>query len=115
MSKVSEHINKTLDIAEEYYAIFGKPIPPGKMYCCFHDNKNTPAAKRYGNVIHCFSCGKSYTVYDLLSRFNPSRIEEIKSSVLLEDVNISKPQTLLRRITIDRNKSIEEILKQILS
>lgn len=114
MGKIIEYINSNLDIGEEYYGIFGKKIPTGKMYCPFHDNTNTPAAKRYGNVIHCFSCGRSYSVYDLLKRFNPKRIEEVKTSCILPDVVTTKfVGKKFPIINVDRSKTIPEILKDI--
>lgn len=113
--KVIKYINDHYDLDEEYYLVFGKHIPNSKFFCPFHENVNTPSAKRYGNVIHCFgACGKSFGVYDFLKRFNPQRIIDIKSSTFIQsDLTASA----LRRFVIkhiNRNKSIDEILTDIL-
>lgn len=114
MNKVINYINTNLSIDDEYYDIFGKQIPQGKMFCPFHDNINTPAAKRYGNVIHCFSCNKTYSVYDLLRKYHPERITEIKSSLIIDDVeDYSKKSDYLVK-QIDRSKSIDVIIRSIL-
>lgn len=86
MNKLANYVNNTLDIRAEYERIFQKKIPSGKMFCPFHNNVNTPAAKCYGNVIHCFVCDKSYTVYDLLSMYDSSYLKTINETVILADV-----------------------------
>lgn len=77
-------INNSLNFCEEYFNIFNKPLPLGKCFCVFHDNTHTPAAKVYGNVMHCFVCNRSYTVYDLLKKYNPLRLEEVKSQCVFD-------------------------------
>lgn len=115
MSKLISYINENYDIGDEYYQIFGKSLPSGKFFCPFHDNKNTPSAKRYGNVIHCFgACGRSFSVYDLLKRFNPNRIEEIKSSTLISVSPQSQKSNFMQIKHIDRDKSIDDIIRDIL-
>lgn len=111
-----EYINQNLSIDEEYYEVFAKQLPNGKMFCPFHDNHNTPAAKKYGNGIKCFGqCNRYFSVYDFIKRFNPNKINEVKQSVLL-------PRTLeesskIKRIpvisSIDRNLPIQQIVQQI--
>ena len=112
MVKIIDYINNNLDIDQEYQRIFGRKIPTGKMYCLWHDNTNTPAAKRYGNVIHCFSCGRNYTVYDLLKKFDPKRIEEIKGTIILNDRRIIREH--VTRLEIDRTKSIDDVVSLII-
>jgi len=115
MNKVRNYIDTNFDIQEEYFAIFNKSVPIGKMFCPFHVNNNTPAAKRYDNHIHCFSCNRSYGVYDLLNKYNPNRIKEISSSQIFDSLkpvlNSEKPV----RVNIDRTKSIKEVLDLIKS
>lgn len=71
------YINETLSFTDEWEGIFGHPPNIGNVFCPFHVNKDTPAAKVYGNKLHCFSCQRNYSVYDLLKRFAPERIKEI--------------------------------------
>jgi len=114
MGKIIDYINNNLDIGVEYQAIFGREIPNGKFSCPFHTNVNTPSAKRYGNGIRCFGhCQRWYSVYDLLKRFNPERINEVASSILIEE----QKQTLNSKFTpivVDRTQSLKQILDSII-
>jgi len=115
MGKIHEYLNETLDIRKEYKEIFGHDPAFGKIFCPFHINKNSPAAKIYGNVIRCFSCNKSFTVYDLLYKYNPKKIELIKETVLMDVeavVKGKKPNTL-RRNNLDMSQGIESVIQQI--
>lgn len=76
-----EYVNN-LSIWEEYRNTFGRSLPAGKLFCPFHTNVNTPAAKVYGNHIKCFSCNRNYTVFDLLRTFNPSRLDSLSKSIV---------------------------------
>ena len=115
MGKLIEHINNNLDIREEWEFIFGTVMPESKFFCPFHDNHNTPSAKRYGNGIKCFGkCQRFYTVYDFLKRFNPQRIEEIKSTVVASSINESGHHRI-KLVPIDRKGSISSAIKTILS
>ena len=115
MNKLVNYVNSNFDIREVYYEIFGKHIPSGKMFCPNpnHNNVNTPAAKCYGNIIHCFSCNKAYTVYDLFKWYKPEKLNEIKSTVILDSQSNSK-NTKYPKIKIDRSKSIDFNLSLIL-
>lgn len=85
--RVIKYINDNLSLDEEWYRVFGTTIPEGKIFCPFHQNVNTPSAKRYGNGIKCFGyCQHYYTLYEFLKKFNPDRIEEIKKTVILPEV-----------------------------
>lgn len=116
MGRLIDYINSNLDIDSEYYTIFRKHIPQGKMFCPFHSNTNTPAAKRYGNVIHCFGvCNKSYSVYDLLSKFNPDRINEIKSTIIIPLESSTKVHSSYPLLSLDRTLPIDVLVSQIIS
>jgi hypothetical protein len=81
MNKALKHwINNNVSFPEEWEIVFGRPPRPGNEYCPFHPNTGTPAGKVYGNIFKCFSCGRSYTVYDLLTKFNPDRIKTLAAS-----------------------------------
>ena len=88
-------------------------LPLGKMFCPFHDNRNTPAAKRYGNFIKCFSCGRTYGVYDLLKEFNPSRLAQVRMNVSLDEIDVHTRKCKYKKFKIhevDRNRSMLAIL-----
>lgn len=71
-----------LSFADEYANIFGSKPPQGKMFCCFHTNTDTPAAKIYGNSMKCFSCQRTYRTFDLLRVHNPQRLQELASQLM---------------------------------
>ncbi len=114
MGKLVDYINNNCDFRDEYQRIFGKQLGYAKVFCPFHSNHNTPAAKVYGNTLKCFGvCNRVYTVYDLLKKFDPDRINEIKASVVLPEVE----QKEVFKITIkpiDRSKSIKSIIESLL-
>lgn len=116
MGKVSDYINENIDIRVAYEEIFGKKPHTGKIYCVFHDNRNTPAAKIYGNIIRCFSCNRSFTTYDLLKKYNPSKITEIAETVLIDVVKKKHtPRSrIVNRNDLDMSQPIAEVVKQIL-
>lgn len=111
MNKLIYYINNNLDIAEEYANIFGKRIPQSKMFCPFHHNTDTPAAKRYGNIIKCFSCNKAYSVYDLLLKYAPERIKQVKETVIIEEEVIYSKSVKL--INLDRSLPLPTLIKTI--
>lgn len=110
MSKLIDYINN-LPLGSYYSQIFGEELPIGKFFCPFHHNVNTPAAKVYGNVIHCFSCNKNYTTYDLLKRYYPQEISRINKEVILPQ-NPRVVNSNLRLIPIDRT-NIDSIILSI--
>lgn len=84
------------------------------MYCCFHNNVNTPSAKCYGNIIHCFSCNRNYGTYDLLKKYDPKRIDELKQSVVMGQVTTKELKTFKVK-SIDRSGTLEDALRAALS
>lgn len=95
---VIRFINENLVFTEEWENIFGREPNLGNVYCPFHNNKDTPAAKIYGNHLHCFSCQRNFSVYDLLNKFDPERIKEVTRSIIISNT------------TTDMNKRIKPVL-----
>lgn len=118
-SKLIDYINHHCSFSEEYFNIFHKQLPQGKCFCPFHDNTHTPAAKLYRDpsgyeVLHCFAEQRNYGTYALLRKYNPDRIEEIRSTIILPDVETSSAPKSFKIRQIDRTKSIDEIITTIL-
>lgn len=115
MSKLKDYVDNQLDIDQEYYEIFNRRIPLGKMFCPFHSNTDTPAAKKYGNHIQCFgACKKRFTVYDLLKRFNKEKLDLIASSIVLETQEVKYKQ-VNKNFKIDRDLPIKKVIDSILT
>lgn len=116
MGKIIDYINENLSLSEEYKAIFRRDLPNGKFMCPnpMHQHKsNTPSCKAYGNKFKCFGqCNRVFGVYDLLKWYNPKRIDEVVSSVVIEETSYKRsPQ--VRKVMIDRSQSISEALHKI--
>lgn len=115
MGKVKDYINR-MPFDEEYYRIFGRKVSLGHIYCPFHTNTDTPAAKYYtdSNCCYCFVCKKTYGTYDLMRVYEPSRIEELKGSVIMEDADKITKSIGNLFVSIDRNCVISDIVKRII-
>jgi hypothetical protein len=95
------YINTTLSFTEEWELVFGHPPSPGNVFCPFHVNSETPAAKIYENRLHCFACNRNYTVYNLLSKFGPDRLKELASSTLIGSSNRDDKQRSIKPVLND--------------
>lgn len=114
MSKERSFIN-AMSIRAEYERIFHKELSDlGNIYCPFHDNKDTPSAKLYDNVIYCFSCRRIYGTYDLLYAYDKDRINELLSENVIEGVTTSyRRGGNIRKIDVDREKGLYNVLYKI--
>ena len=112
MISLKQHINSTFKVKDLYEAHVGRVPSNGKVFCPFHPNSNTPAAKIYDeyNIMKCFSCNKSYTPYDFLIRFDKEHLTRIKSTVILPEVE----ETHNKKHQIHtNNKTLIQILRCI--
>lgn len=91
-SALSRYINEQLSFKVEYERIFGHSMPSGNVLCCFHANTDTPAARLYGNRLHCYACMRSYSVYDLLWKYDRGRIKELLRSGVIPEVSVFEQQ-----------------------
>ena len=116
MGKLIDYINKNLSLEDEYKMIFGREIPSGKFICPNpgHSHVNhTPSCKAYGNVFKCFGqCNRVFGVYDLLKWYNPKRIDEIKSSIIIEET-VDNSVAEIIKVEVDRSQSLSHILFKI--
>lgn len=116
--KVKEYINKHYSLEQEWIKVYGEPPSRGKVFCPFHSNTETPAAKIYENTIKCFgACKRTYTLYDFLKRLNPERLSELTRATIMpesEPVKL-KSTVIVNRDVLDLEKPIGEIIKDILS
>lgn len=111
MGKIIDYIN-TLPFDKEYERIFRRPMPVGKVFCPFHPNTNTPSGKLYGNILHCFSCNRNYTTYDLLKKYDPDKINQISQTQIIMPVE-RKQDYKTMYIKVDRSNDLYQILTQI--
>lgn len=84
-ARLAEWVNSNLSFRDEYQRIFGKELPYGNAFCPFHHNVDSPAAKLYGNWLKCYGCGRSYSVFDLLQRFDPDSLKRLSMSGVIPE------------------------------
>lgn len=88
----------------------GVKIPRnGKIYCPFHINTNTPAAKVFEdrNSIYCFTERRHFNVFDLLyKRYEEGKITE-------EDILRRIPQNIEFNDTVEKEITIPKISNDI--
>lgn len=117
MGKIIDYINENLDLRDEYYRIFNRHLPNGKFICPNPEHQhtsNTPSCKAYGNGFKCFGqCNRFFGVYDLLKWYDPSRINEVKSTIVVPQSSHKSSAELLSKVSVDRNKSLTDILTDI--
>lgn len=116
MGKLIDYINDNYDFAVEYERYTGKSCPTRKGYCLWHHNVNTPAGAYYkdSNRFRCFVCGRTYGVYDLWQLFDPDRIDEVKSSVILTDTETPNRRRV-KVVRVLRDRPLCDIYRQILT
>lgn len=108
-------INNNLPI-EQYLEELGIDIPPnGKVFCPFHHNVNTPAAKVYlseeagnGGRLYCYSERRSYTPFDVirLLKYSDNEIHAMVPREFWYEVENSKHIEHIKVPVID--KSVRE-------
>lgn len=116
MGKLINWINSNLSLQDEYFRIFHRDLSNGKFLCpnpLHKHSSNTPSCKVYGNVFKCFGqCNRVFGVYDLLKWYNPERIEEIKSTVVVTETPV-KEKFSIKKIKVDRSDPLKKILYDI--
>lgn len=91
MSKLSDYINQNVPIEQAWFECFGTTLPVSKFECPnpeHHHVSHTPSAKVFGNQFKCFGyCNRVFGVYNLYKWYRPDLIEEIKSSLIINQPN----------------------------
>jgi hypothetical protein len=86
-----DKINSIVSVEEAWLLSFGTPPSSGKVFCPFHNNTHTPAAKIYPFGLKCFGeCNRVFTAFDILKKFNPDYLEKLSESYLPEPSSQTK-------------------------
>lgn len=115
--KIIDYINEHYDVRALYQEVTGRTPGNAKIYCPFHDNHNTPAAKIYGNSMKCFGeCNRMFSPYDFIKRFFPEEIDKIKQKILVPETvkTHQKRRDFLKRGDLDLTLPIETIITKII-
>ena len=86
LKSVKAIINKNFTFADLSPRFVNVDSSTGNIFCPFHENHSTPAAKMYWDeereiwVIHCFGeCHRSFTAYDYVDLILCKKYEKYKS------------------------------------
>ena len=110
------YVNSNYDIRELYYKVTGHKAGNGKVFCPFHHNVNTPAAKIYENTMMCFgSCHKLYKPYDFLSKFFPDELKKVKETIIIPDSKSVSNNKFIMLSQFDLNNGLYFSLKKIIN
>lgn len=102
---------------ELYERVTGvKPPVNGKVFCIFHDNHNTKAAKIYGDkYLKCFgACQRAWTCYDVLKKYFPEELDRVNRTVVLPEQDEKKFHRLRILKDLDLNQPLGNLYVQIL-
>lgn len=85
-------LNKNVDMVP-FLEELGVKVPPnGVMFCCFHENTETPAAKYFEdtNKVFCFSESKLFGTYEVMKllKYSNDKIKTYIDYSALEDFEV---------------------------
>lgn len=97
---IKEVVNNNFTFADLSHKYVNVDSSTGNIYCPFHENHETPAAKMYWDdereiwVLHCFGeCHRSYTAYDYVEKILCEKYGKYGSPLHFLKVNM--PETSL--------------------
>ena len=96
---IKEIINRNFTFADLSPRFKGVDSSTGNIYCPFHENHETPAAKMYFNEylnlwqLHCFGeCHASFTAFDYVNLVLCEKYQKYSSPVDFLQKNMSKDE-----------------------
>ena len=96
---IKEVVNKNFTFADLSKRFEGVDSSTGNIYCPFHENHDTPAAKMYWDedrqiwILHCFSEHRNFTAYDYVNQIFCQKYQKYQSP--LHFLKESMPQGTL--------------------
>ena len=97
---IKEVINRNFTFADLSKKFEGVDSSTGNIFCPFHENHDTPAAKMYWDeerelwIIHCFGeCHRNFTAYDYVERIFCEKYQKYQSP--LHFLRASMPESKL--------------------
>jgi hypothetical protein len=92
---IKEVINKNFTFADLSPRFKGVDSSTGNIFCPFHENHDTPAAKMYWDedkgiwILHCFGeCHRNFTAYDYVDRIFCRKYQKYSSPLQFLRVNM---------------------------
>ena len=97
---IKEVINKNFTFADLSKRFEGVDSSTGNIFCPFHENHDTPAAKMYWDtereiwILHCFGeCHRNFTAYDYVERIFCQKYQKYNSP--LQFLRANMPESKL--------------------
>lgn len=102
-------VNSEFTFADLDPAYQGVDSNTGNIFCPFHDNYNSPAAKMYFDdkrnipIIHCFKEGRNFTTFDFVEKILCQKREQYKDVEDFLEHRLSKAELEQRYELIKKN------------
>lgn len=113
---IKEVLNHNFTFADLSKKFEGVDSSTGNIFCPFHENHETPAAKMYWNpekeiwILHCFGeCHRNYTAYDYVNLILCEKYQQYQSPLHFLKVNLS--QNILGIQLESFQKNIDEFME----
>ena len=94
---IKEVINRNFTFADLSKRFEGVDSSTGNIFCPFHENHDTPAAKMYWDenreiwIIHCFGeCHRNFTAYDYVERIFCEKYQKYQSPLHFLRANMAE-------------------------
>ena len=113
---VKEVINRNFTFADLSKRFEGVDSSTGNIFCPFHENHETPAAKMYWDedrglwILHCFGeCHRNFTAYDYVNRILCNKYQKYQSP--LHFLRVRMPEGKLGVQLDFYQKNVSELLE----
>lgn len=116
---VKEVLNSNFTFADLSPRFVNVDSTTGNIFCPFHENHETPAAKMYWNepkqiwVLHCFACHRNYTAFDYVNIILCDRYKRYKNP--LEFLKKNMDLSLMYMQIEAKEKQYEDFTNQAMS
>ena len=111
-----EVINQNFTFADLSKKFEGVDSSTGNIFCPFHENHDTPAAKMYWDdvkgiwIIHCFGeCHRNFTAYDYVERIFCEKYQKYNSP--LQFLKANMPESKLGTQLDFYQKNVSELME----
>lgn len=118
---IKKVINDNFTFADLSKRFVGVDSSTGNIYCPFHENHDTPAAKMYWDeeheiwILHCFGeCHRNYTAYDYVNLILCEKYQKYNNPFQFLTSNIPEAQLSMtldnyqKQLNLNLSTSLEE-------
>ena len=118
MRSIKAVINRNFTFADLSPRFKNVDSSTGNIFCPFHENHSTPAAKMYWNeeqsiwVIHCFGqCHRSFTAYDYVERILCDKYQKYSSPLEFLKQNMPLSELYMQLDVLEKEREDQVALE----